>query len=81
MDKTGASEEDARKYVQELIATTWLKMNKDGLGKTHLSNTFIRISMNLARMAQCIYLHGDGHGNEDSDTKDHILSLLVNPVP
>jgi (-)-alpha-terpineol synthase len=37
------------------------------------SRTFIEIVMNLARTAQCIYLHGDGHGVEDRETKDNVL--------
>ena len=43
--------------------------------------TFIGIETNLARMAQCMYQHGDGHGIEDGETKDRVLSLLVEPIP
>ncbi|KAG7973866.1 hypothetical protein I3843_06G018500 [Carya illinoinensis] len=39
------------------------------------------IVMNLTRMAQCTYQHGDGHGVQDCDNKDHVLSLLIHPVP
>ena len=43
--------------------------------------TIIGIEMNLARMAQCMYQHGDGYGIEYGETEDRVLSLLVEPVP
>ncbi|KAL6328032.1 hypothetical protein AAG906_033299 [Vitis piasezkii] len=46
-----------------------------------IPETFIRIATNLARMAQCMYQHGDGHGIEDGETKDRVLSLLIEPIP
>ncbi|XP_031270973.1 terpene synthase 10-like [Pistacia vera] len=81
MHETGASEEDAREHIQEMITEIWMKMNRERLENPHLSNTtFIEIAMNLARMAQCMYQHGDGHGIQDRETKDRVLSLLVNPI-
>ncbi|KAJ0081954.1 hypothetical protein Patl1_10192 [Pistacia atlantica] len=81
MHETGASEEDSREHIQEMITEIWMKMNRERLENPHLSNTtFIEIAMNLARMAQCMYQHGDGHGIQDRETKDRVLSLLVNPI-
>ncbi|XP_044461392.1 terpene synthase 10-like [Mangifera indica] len=80
MHETGASEEDGREHIGEMVAATWLKMNRDRLENPHLSTTFIDIAMNLGRMAQCIYQHGDGHGIEVGQTRDNVLSLLVNPI-
>ncbi len=34
-------------------------------------------AMNLDRVLQCFYRHGDGFGIPNHDTKDHILSLLI----
>ncbi|KAL6326921.1 hypothetical protein AAG906_012528 [Vitis piasezkii] len=64
MYETGASEEDARKHISYLIGDTWKKLNEDG----------------AVKMAQCMYQHGDGHGIENGETKDRVLSLLVEPV-
>jgi hypothetical protein len=82
MNETGASEEDARKHIRFLISETWNKMNEEaGAASSPFSRTFIEIVMNLARTAQCIYLHGDGHGVEDRETKDNVLSLIIHPIP
>ncbi|XP_059431229.1 myrcene synthase, chloroplastic-like [Corylus avellana] len=81
MNETGASEVDAREYIKSLISETWKKMNKEGAASSPFSQTFIEIAMNLARMAQCMYQHGDGHGVEDRETKDRVLSLLIHPIP
>ena len=80
MNETGASEEYARKHIRYLIGETWKRLNEDGAAESPFPDTFIGIAMNLARMAQCIYQYGDGHGNEYAETKDRVLSLLIEPV-
>ena len=64
-----------------LIGETWKKLNEDRTAESPFPETFIGIATNLARMAQCMYQHGDGHGIEDGETKDRVLSLLVEPIP
>lgn len=81
MYETGASEEDARKHISYLIGETWKKLNEDRAVESPFPETFIGIATNLARMVQCMYQHGDGHGIEYGETKDRVLSLLVEPVP
>ncbi|KAA8536396.1 hypothetical protein F0562_028874 [Nyssa sinensis] len=81
MHETGASEEDAREHIRFLISETWKKMNEDRIANSPFSETFIEIAMNLARMAQCMYQHGDGHGGQGSETKDRVFSLLIEPIP
>ena len=54
MNKTGASEEDAREYIRYLITETWRKMNEERDATSPLSETFIEIVFNLGRMAQCM---------------------------
>jgi (-)-alpha-terpineol synthase len=81
MNETGASEEYTCEYIKSMISETWKKMNKEEAASSPFSQTFIEIAMNLARMAQCMYQHGDGHGVEDRETKDRVLSLLIHPIP
>ncbi|XP_065873531.1 terpene synthase 10-like isoform X1 [Euphorbia lathyris] len=82
MNESGASEDEARQYIQCLISETWKKMTKQGcIESPLLSKAFIGIAMDLARMAQCAYQHGDGYGIPDGETKDHVLSILVQPIP
>ena len=81
MYETGASEEEARKHISYLMGETWKKLNEDRAVESPFPETFIGIAMNLARMAQFMYQHGDGHGIEYGETEDRVLSLLVEPVP
>ncbi|XP_015881067.3 myrcene synthase, chloroplastic [Ziziphus jujuba] len=80
MHETGASENEAREYIKRMIGEIWEKMNEDGVPSSNFSKTYIGIAKNLARMAQCMYQHGDGHGVQDKETKDRVLSLLINPI-
>lgn len=81
MHDTGVSESEARQFVRDLIAKIWMKMNKDRFEKPHFfNNVYIGIAMNLARMAQCMYQYGDGHGVQ-GNSKDRIQSLLFRPIP
>ncbi|XP_065874825.1 terpene synthase 10-like [Euphorbia lathyris] len=81
MNESGASEEEARQYIQSLISETWKEMNKQGReGSPLFSKEFIAGAMDLARMAQCMYQNGDGHGIQEGETKDRVLSPLVQPI-
>ncbi|KAL5568212.1 hypothetical protein UlMin_024787 [Ulmus minor] len=80
MHQSGASEEEARQHIKFLICETWKQMNKDRVTNSPFCKVFIEIATNLGRMAQCMYQHGDGHGVPDRETKDRVLSLLINPI-
>ncbi|XVE83471.1 hypothetical protein DITRI_Ditri16bG0090800 [Diplodiscus trichospermus] len=81
MQETGASEEEAREHIGKLIDLAWKKMNQARMAHSPSSQTFVQVALNLARMAQCMYQHGDGHGIENRETKDRVLSLLILPMP
>ncbi|XP_015065631.1 (-)-alpha-terpineol synthase-like [Solanum pennellii] len=81
MHDSKSCEENARNYIKKLIDETWKKMNRDILRDESFSKDFRRTSMNLARIAQCMYQHGDGFGIPDRETKDRILSLFFQPIP
>ncbi|KAF8409455.1 hypothetical protein HHK36_005531 [Tetracentron sinense] len=81
MYETGASEQEAREHIQVLIRDAWKKLNEDRVADSPFHQTFIEAAVNLTRLAQCIYLHGDGHASQDRETKDRVLSLLVEPIP
>ncbi|KAL3538331.1 hypothetical protein ACH5RR_001697 [Cinchona calisaya] len=80
MNEAGVSEEEAREYIKYLIGETWKRMNKERLANSPFSQTFIEIAMNLGRMAQCMYQHGDGHGHSNFHTKERIRKLLFEPI-
>ncbi|TMW83541.1 hypothetical protein EJD97_001405 [Solanum chilense] len=83
MTETKQSEENARDYMNELIGQTWKKMNKEVLmdNTTSFSKDFVRIAMNFARGAQCMYQYGDWYGKPDGETKRRILSVLFESIP
>ncbi|KAF3487177.1 hypothetical protein F2Q69_00055780 [Brassica cretica] len=85
MHETGASEEEAHAHVQQMIRDTWDEMNsetKTARTSSLLSRGFVEAAVNLARMSQCMYQYGDGHGCPDkAKTVERVMSLLVNPVP
>nr|QWQ79595.1 TPS37 [Juglans sigillata] len=81
MNETGASEKDAREHIRYLISEAWKKMNKERATSSSFSQAFMEYAMNMARTAQWIYQYGDGYGIQDRETRDNVLSLLINPVP
>ncbi|KAJ4901137.1 hypothetical protein Rs2_15088 [Raphanus sativus] len=85
MHETGASEEEAHAHVQQMICETWDEMNyetKTARTSSLLSRGFMEAAVNLARMSQCMYQYGDGHGCPNkAKTVERVRALLVNPVP
>ncbi|KAF2531307.1 hypothetical protein F2Q70_00031873 [Brassica cretica] len=80
MNETGASEEEARAHVQQMISDGWNEMNYEAKIAL-LPRGFVEATMNLARTSQCIYQHGDGHGRSEKAKTERVMSLLVSPVP
>ncbi|KAL1345766.1 hypothetical protein HN51_019463 [Arachis hypogaea] len=81
MNETGDSEEDARRYLRSVIDEAWKNMNRCLVMDSTFDKSFIEVAMNLARIAQFTYQHGDGHGRPDNRSKTRIKSLLVDPIP
>ncbi|XP_031394485.1 terpene synthase 10-like [Punica granatum] len=81
MNETGCSEEAARDHIKDLIRETWKNLNEDMADHYPLSETFVGACLDLARASQCFYQYGDGHGIPDRETKEHLNSVLIQPVP
>nr|AIE41601.1 1,8-cineole synthase [Artemisia annua] len=81
MHESGASEDEARMHIKDLILETWKKFNKEREHvKSKIAREFTYCAMNLGRMAQFMYREGDGHGHLSDVTKSHVLSWLINPI-
>ncbi|XP_058071038.1 alpha-terpineol synthase, chloroplastic-like [Magnolia sinica] len=80
MHENSASEVVAREQIRARISDIWKKMNKD-VAISPLPQPFKDAAVNLVRMAQCVYQYGDGFGVPYRESKDHILSLVVEPIP
>ncbi|OVA10095.1 Terpene synthase [Macleaya cordata] len=82
MHHTGSSERIAREHIKNLINDNWKKMNMDqAAASCKFPRSFINTTQNIARTAQLIYQYGDGYGVPDSETKDWIMSIVVEPIP
>ncbi|KAG5242029.1 terpene synthase [Salix suchowensis] len=62
MYETGASEAEAGKHVEKFIRKAWRNMNKYQMDSenTPFARRFVAAAINLARIAECTYQHGDG---------------------
>ncbi|KAF8377150.1 hypothetical protein HHK36_030523 [Tetracentron sinense] len=80
MHDSGVSEEIAREHIKHLIRDTLKKMNKDRVASSPFPQPFISAAVNATRTAQFMYQYGDGHGVPDHETKERVLSLLVEPI-
>ncbi|XP_017971249.1 PREDICTED: probable terpene synthase 9 [Theobroma cacao] len=79
MIETGASKEEARDHIKELMAHSWKKLNEESY-KNLLPRSMINMCLNMARTAQCIFQHGDGIGTSTGVTKDLLMSLIAEPI-
>ncbi|KAI3878849.1 hypothetical protein MKW98_002919 [Papaver atlanticum] len=81
MHETGVSESVAREHMQHLVRASWEKMNTS-LSSTRdvFPSSFINTVQNVARMGQYMYQIGDGHGIPNGETKNRIMSIIVNPI-
>ncbi|XP_044473191.1 probable terpene synthase 12 [Mangifera indica] len=80
MQETSLSEEVAREDIKKLIEKTWKQMNKDLSEKHPFSEVFMATTFNLARMARCIYQHGDGLGAPDVRFKKIVHLVIIDPI-
>lgn len=80
MNENGVSEVDAQRHVNNLICKTWKKLNKEVSISSDNSRSFILVAVNLARMALCMYKHGDGHSIQDDGIKSLMISLFFQPI-
>ncbi|KAK9265402.1 hypothetical protein L1049_007423 [Liquidambar formosana] len=76
MREEKVSEEMARKHIREMVVKTWKKMNEQCFTQSPLMQPLV----NIARVAQCIYQYGDGFGDQDRETRQQVLSLLIKPL-
>ena len=77
MNEMDVSEEEARKYIQDMINNEWKKINGHCSTRVASLEPFLTQARNAARVAHTLYQNGDGFGIQDRDIKKHILLLVV----
>ncbi|XP_062153086.1 tricyclene synthase TPS4, chloroplastic-like [Alnus glutinosa] len=80
MRETGVSEEVAEKHIRNMIDRTWKKMNEERVVDSPFGEGLVVTAINLARIAQCTYQYGDGHGAPDVKAKNRIVLVIIEPV-
>ncbi|XP_043725700.1 alpha-farnesene synthase-like [Telopea speciosissima] len=81
MREAEVSEEIAREHIKDMIVDTWKKMNEKCIShSSHFPPVFLNFTYNVARVAHFIYQYGDGFGVQDRETRNNVLSLLVQPI-
>nr|QEY10190.1 terpene synthase 6 [Scutellaria barbata] len=81
MKENNAGIEEAREYVKSMIYETWKKMNKERVSQSPFSQEFITSAVNLGRISQYMYQHGDDHGiQNDPQVKNRISTLMFEPI-
>ncbi|KAL4620239.1 hypothetical protein ACB092_06G139100 [Castanea dentata] len=80
MRETSLSEKRACKDIRNMVDRTWKKINEERVVDSSFGEPFVEIAINLARIAQCTYQYGDGHGAPDERAKNQVLSLMIEPV-
>ncbi|KAJ7961433.1 Terpene synthase [Quillaja saponaria] len=81
MREKGASEEEARKHIRFLMDGIWKKLNKNMIDCSPFCRSFMEIQLNLTRMINRMYQHGDGHSSQKGDVEELITSILAEPIP
>ena len=79
MIKESATEE-VQDHIKGLISFAWRKLN-EASARNLYPKSIIKMSLNMARAAQCIYQYGDGIGTSTGLIKDRLTSLIVDPIP
>ncbi|KAE8075783.1 hypothetical protein FH972_014471 [Carpinus fangiana] len=80
MCETGVSEKVASKHLSNMIDRTWKKMNEERVVDSRFGEGLVVTAINLARIAQCTYQYGDGHGAPDIRAKNRVISLIIKPI-
>ncbi|OAY68970.1 Terpene synthase 10 [Ananas comosus] len=71
------TEAAARERIKELIYDCWKKLNGARRVDSAFNENFANIAMNVPRTARSFYIYGDGYGSPEGETKDRIISLLI----
>lgn len=80
MKEKNVSESVARDHIKDLIKKYWKLLNQEIASNSNNLEPFKRVLISIPRMAQCIYQHGDGQGVPNLNTRDRVISLLIDPI-
>jgi isoprene synthase len=80
MRDRSVTESVARQEIKELIWKNWKSLNSEVVGNSAFEKSINNVAFNIARTAQRFYQLGDGYAKPDTDTKDLITKILLEPL-
>ncbi|KAL3850834.1 hypothetical protein ACJIZ3_012716 [Penstemon smallii] len=81
MRESNVTEEEARGHIRNIITYSWKKINDSFISSSRSEQPILKYIINAARVVNFIYQDGDGFGDQDRETRDQILSCLIQPLP
>ncbi|CAL9774946.1 unnamed protein product [Musa acuminata subsp. burmannicoides] len=83
--KTELARGDVPKSIQcymheKIVSEDVAPLNGNRTSSSPLEEYFKRVAINMSRMAQFYYEHGDGYGIPDGETKNQVLLLFIQPI-
>ncbi|GJW88556.1 sesquiterpene cyclase [Tanacetum coccineum] len=80
INETGASEEDAIKFLSKKVEDAWKVINKECLRPTEIPMSLTIPPLNLARVSDILYKTHDAYNYAGEELISYIKSLLVHPL-
>nr|QEE82240.1 alpha-cis-bergamotene synthase [Prunus dulcis] len=81
MKEYGATEEEANIELSKQVNNAWKDINETSIQNTTIPVPLLLRILNLARVVEVLYKHGDGFTHAGIFLKDSVVSLFVEPVP
>ncbi|RWR93513.1 terpene synthase 1 [Cinnamomum micranthum f. kanehirae] len=81
MKENECTYDEACVMLQGKVERAWKDINKECLKPTPVPMPFLVRVVNLARVIEVLYQNRDGYTDSTHETKERILSVLVNPIP
>ncbi|KAL4629312.1 hypothetical protein ACB092_05G296900 [Castanea dentata] len=78
-ERQGCSVEDAKIHVFKMIANAWKQLNKDCLNPNPFPASFLKASLNFARMVPLMYSYDEKH--RLPSLEEHMKSLIFKSDP
>ncbi|KAI4331069.1 hypothetical protein MLD38_029292 [Melastoma candidum] len=78
----GISMEEAREAIWSMVEEAWKNINQLEFEEypSFTSKDYLNACMGFARGSHFFYQYGDGQGLSDKETKEYLMSLVVEPV-
>ncbi|PWA82976.1 sesquiterpene cyclase (chloroplast) [Artemisia annua] len=79
-NETGASKDDAIKFLSKQVEDAWKVINKECLRPTEIPMSLTIPPLNLARVSDILYKTNNGYNHAGEEVISYIKSLLVHPL-